>query len=130
MDEVHLAIGITGVVALIVIVANSVSCVSGRVAEYTGPSISDLVIRCSPVAHQLTGLEGEPSLVEGDGINATCSVVCCITGKAGAIVGPFLPRLPSLTQPNEEEKDADTKAEPEQASGASAPVQEVPPGEE
>ncbi|KAH8282030.1 hypothetical protein KR054_004963 [Drosophila jambulina] len=113
MDMVHLAIGVTSVVAMIVIMANSVSYVGGRVADKTGGNVSDIVTRGSPVADQLTAVEGEPPLVEGEYINATCSTVQSITSTACTFVGPFLPRLPSLRDLNEEEKDAGTKREAE-----------------
>ncbi|XP_020812520.1 uncharacterized protein LOC110187474 [Drosophila serrata] len=128
MDQVHLAIGVASVVAMIVLLANSVSCISGRVSDQTSANISNLVTRGGPVVDQLTSAEGEQPILEGDYINATCSAVQSIGSKACAVIGPHLPRLPSLRKPSEEDKDVATKKEPEHQDDTLTWAD--PPGEE
>ncbi|KAH8246539.1 hypothetical protein KR038_011730 [Drosophila bunnanda] len=124
MDQVHFAIGVAGVLAMIVLLANSVTYIGGLVADETSDNISNLVNRGSPVADQLTSVEGEPTLMEGHYVNATCSAVQSIAN----VVGPLLPRLPSLAKLKDEEKDAATKTQPEAVDEKMAWVE--PPGEE
>jgi len=75
METVHTAIGVTSVVAMLLVVSHSLKQLGGRVLEQTREPISDLVTRGGPVADQLTAVEGETPLVEGDRMDGACSVV-------------------------------------------------------
>lgn len=95
MEMVHTAIGVAGIVALFMVVSRSLTEVGGRVLNQTRDPIADLVRRGGPVADQLSAVEGETPLVEGDRMDGACSVVQSIGGKACAFVGPLLPKFGS-----------------------------------
>jgi len=124
METVHTAIGVTSVVAMLLVVSHSLKQLGGRVLEQTRDPISDLVTRGGPVADQLTAVEGETPLVEGDRMDGACSVVQSIGGKACALVGPLLPKLGS------DRKSGDSSPEEEKAKKDSEPAaakRETPP---
>ncbi|KAH8249645.1 hypothetical protein KR032_011098 [Drosophila birchii] len=117
MDQFHLAIGVTTVVAMIVIMATTVSCVASQVADQNGCEFVNLVNRASPLGNQISAVEGELPLMGGEYVEATCSAVQSITSSARTVVGPYLPRMPSLSKlfddnrddNKDENKDADKK---------------------
>lgn len=125
MDAVHLAIGVTSVVALIVVMASSLSQVSGRVVDRTAAPFSDLVSRGDPVADQVTPVEGEPPLVEGDCMDATCSLVQSISSKVCACIGPLMPQLGSKRESSDKDPEAAAEKKPEPEPAVAPP--EDPP---
>ncbi|XP_033173796.1 uncharacterized protein LOC117150837 [Drosophila mauritiana] len=129
MEMVHTAIGVAGIVALFMVVSRSVTQVGGRVLNQTRDPIADLVRRGGPVADQLSAVEGETPLVEGDRMDGACSVVQSIGGKACAFVGPLLPKFGSEHNsegsPKEDEKD-EKDSEPVVVKTETPPAAELP----
>ncbi|XP_043069818.1 uncharacterized protein [Drosophila bipectinata] len=93
MDVVHTTIGVTSILALFLVVANSISQVSDVVAERTATPLCRALNYGSPMGDQLAAVEGITSLVESDGMDNACSMVQSIGGRARDIVGTFLPTL-------------------------------------
>ncbi|XP_017012195.2 uncharacterized protein [Drosophila takahashii] len=124
MEKVHTAIGVAGIVAMFLVVTRSVTQVGGRVLDQSRAPISDLVTRGGPVADQLTAVEGETPLVEGDRMDGACSVVQSIGGKACALVGPLLPKLGSDRKSDDH---APEEEKPKKDSEPAAAKRETPP---
>ncbi|KAH8324208.1 hypothetical protein KR074_001414 [Drosophila pseudoananassae] len=139
MDVVHTAIGVASVLALFLVVANSISQVSDVVAERTATPLCRVLNYGSPMGDQLAAVEGITSLVESDGMDNACSMVQSIGGRARDIVGTFLPtldcegRLAASSGTNGEDgstKKSEAEGEDKPAP-ASAPQPEAdPPAEE
>ncbi|KQS61947.1 uncharacterized protein LOC26526946 [Drosophila erecta] len=127
MEMVHTAIGVAGILAMFMVVTRSVTQVGGLVLNQARDPIADLVTRGGPVADQLSAVEGETPLVEGDRMDGACSVVHSIGGKACALVGPFLPKF--ATERNSEgsskddEKDKMDSEQPVVKSEAPPPAE-------
>ncbi|XP_043642419.1 uncharacterized protein LOC122612703 [Drosophila teissieri] len=124
METVHTAIGVAGIVAMFWVVTRSVTQVAGMVFNQSRDPIADLVSRGGPVADQLSAVEGETPLVEGDRMDGACSVVQSIGGKACALIGPLLPKFPAeRTSEGSSKEDEKDKTDPEQV----VVKQEAPP---
>ncbi|XP_039484699.1 uncharacterized protein LOC120447237 [Drosophila santomea] len=107
METVHTAIGVAGIVAMFLVVTRSVTQVGGMVLNQSRAPIADLVSRGGPVADQLSAVEGETPLVEGDRMDGACSVVQSIGGKACALIGPLLPKFPTERNSEVSSKDVE-----------------------
>ncbi|XP_017064509.1 uncharacterized protein LOC108103508 [Drosophila eugracilis] len=129
MEMVHTAIGVAGVVALLMVVTSSARQVGGLLLDQSRDPICELVSRGGPVVDQLTAVEGETPLVEGDRMDGACSVVQSFGGKVGAFVGPLLPNLGSCRKsgdsPKEEEND-NKDSEPAPAKQETPPEADPP----
>ncbi|XP_017051518.1 uncharacterized protein LOC108095094 [Drosophila ficusphila] len=127
MERVHTAIGVTCIVALVLVVTRKVGQVGGMVLAESRAPISDLVTRGGPVADQLTAVEGETPLVEGDRMDGACSVVQKVGGKVCALVGPLLPRLGSDRNSGDSTKEEGQDKQEKAPEKEAKPEPEAPP---
>ncbi|XP_017152621.1 uncharacterized protein LOC108162407 [Drosophila miranda] len=126
-DLIHKAIGVVGVLALLLAVSQS----TARVSVHLGEGLSNMVESCARCLNSLTPVEGTPVLVDCENMGPTCSTIRRVGHRVYSAVGRMVDsgRSWARAQPNpDDEKKTRPKVREKPASKkkTSSTLQENP----